>query len=141
MNTLQQIIAIASSVLSLIVTLGVVICTTIPGIRKKIVDSVLKDQKVDNIADELREVKEILKAQQEERKDLQKELELSKEADICLVRDRITRIYYKNMNKKTIKAYDMENLTQLFELYEKLGGNHYVQTIYKTITENWEVIQ
>ena len=127
MEEFQTIIGIISSLLGLFVTLGVIICTTIPNIRKKIIEGFLEDQKVDNIEKEVREVKEILKEQSVERKTLREELELSKETDICLVRDRITHIYFKNLKTKTIKAYELENLTKLFSLYKKLGGNSYVQ--------------
>lgn len=141
MDNVQQILGILSSILGLIVTIGAIICTTIPNIRKKIIESFLQDQKVDNIEKELKEVKEILKSQQLEKEELRTELELSREADICLVRDRITHIYFKNLKTKTIKAYELENLTKLYSLYNKLGGNSYVQQIYTTITTDWEVVQ
>ena len=144
MEQFQSFIGVISSVLSLIVTLGVVICTTIPNIRKKLLENFLQDQKVDNIEKEVLELKEMVKESQAEsqveRKTLRNEIELGREANICLVRDRITHIYFKNLKNKTIKSYELENLTKLYALYTKLGGNSYVQTIYETITSDWEVV-
>ena len=141
MEAFKEAISIISSVLGLVVTLGVILCTTIPNIRKKIKESFAKDEKVENIEKQLKEVVCLLEKQQKDDEKFKADLELSREADLCLVRDRITHIYYKNLNKKTIKTYELENLSKLYSLYEKLGGNSYVRDIVRIMKEEWTIVQ
>ena len=139
MEAFTSVISILSSVLGLIVTLGVILCTTIPNIRKKIKESFAKDEQVENIEKQLREVVALLEKQQRQDETFKADLELSREADLCLVRDRITHIYYKNLNKKTIKTYELENISKLYSLYEKLGGNSYVRDIVRIMKDEWDI--
>lgn len=72
----------------------------------------------------------------------QKEEEIlsnQKETDKCLLRDRITSIYFKNVREGQIKAYEFENVGLLYHQYKKLGGNSFVDKIWDEINE-WEVI-
>lgn len=139
MELLKDIVGIVGSIAGLFVTFGVILCTTIPAIRNKIKNSILEDQKVDNIEKQLEEVVALLEKQQREDETLRADLQLQREADLCLVRDRITHIYYKNLKSKTIKTYELENLSKLFTLYQKLGGNSYVQDIVRIMKDEWDV--
>ena len=139
MELFKDIIGIIGSIAGLFVTFGVILCTTIPAIRNKIKESILADQKVDNIEKQLEEVVALLEKQQREDEMLKADLELQREADLCLVRDRITHIYYKNLKSKTIKTYELENLSKLFNLYQKLGGNSYVQDIVRIMKDEWDI--
>lgn len=94
----------------------------------------LKDQRVDKIEDKLDALTEMVEKQISEN-------ELSKEADTCLIRDRITRIYYKHVDDKTLKSYEAEDLADLYEIYKKMDGNHYIDNLYKIMLKDWSVIQ
>ena len=61
------------------------------------------------------------------------------EAMKCLLRDSITGIYYKHLKEGELHAYELEDLTHLYDSYKKLGGNSYVENIYKQMTEEWTV--
>ena len=62
----------------------------------------------------------------------------NKETDRCLLRDRITAIYYKNRVESSLRQYEYENLERLYNQYKKLGGNSFVDKIWKEVQE-WEV--
>lgn len=141
MEILKDIVSIIGSLAGLFVTFGVIICVTIPNIRNKIKESILKDKKTEELEEKLNGIIKLLEKQQKEDEALRAEFELFREADLCLVRDRITHIYYKNLSKKSLKAYELENLSKLYALYVKLGGNSYIQNVYKIMTEEWEIKQ
>ena len=58
----------------------------------------------------------------------------------CQQRNDITGIYYAHNDdeKPTLREYERKNLDDLYEGYKALGGNHYVDDIYKTM-RNWMV--
>lgn len=60
------------------------------------------------------------------------------ETDRCLLRDRITSIYYKHQHAREMKLYDYENLERLYRQYKKLGGNSFVDKIWEEVQE-WTV--
>lgn len=62
------------------------------------------------------------------------------ETDRCILRDRITTIYYKYFNSKQIKTYQFENVTKLYTQYKKLNGNSFIDKIYEEISTEWEII-
>lgn len=61
-------------------------------------------------------------------KDLRQE-----EALKCLLRSNITSKYYVYSEMKEIPYYEKENIDKMFEQYQKMGGNSYVETIVKEI--------
>lgn len=61
-------------------------------------------------------------------KDLRQE-----EALKCLLRSNITSKYYVYSAMKEIPYYEKENIDKMFEQYQKMGGNSYVETIVKEI--------
>lgn len=137
---IKDILSIVGSIAGLFVTLGVILCTTIPNIRNKIKDSILKDQKTDEIEDKLDKAVDKIDDITEMLQEQKRENELSREADTCLIRDRITRIYYKNIDNETLRSYELDNLNDLYEIYKKYDGNHYVDTIYDIMIK-WKVVQ
>lgn len=60
------------------------------------------------------------------------------ETDRCLLRDRITSIYYKHRSKREIDLYDYENLEKLYQQYKKLGGNSFVDKIWGEV-QDWTI--
>lgn len=57
-------------------------------------------------------------------KDLRQE-----EALKCLLRSNITSKYYVYSEMGCIPYYEKENIDKMFEQYQKMGGNSYVETI------------
>ena len=56
-------------------------------------------------------------------------------------RDRITSTYYKHSDDEepTLRQYERESLDKLYASYITLGGNSFVQDLYKQM-RNWKVI-
>ncbi len=57
----------------------------------------------------------------------------------CQLRSEMLRIYYHNHQSGTIRQYENENFIALYEAYKALGGNSFIDKIYKEI-QTWEVI-
>ena len=55
------------------------------------------------------------------------------EALKCLLRSNITSKYYVYTELKEIPLYEKENIDYLFEQYDKMGGNSYVEGLVKEI--------
>ncbi len=62
-----------------------------------------------------------------------------RQGQLCLLRAEIVRVYYRNLDTKTIRQYEYENLCLLYKAYKALGGNSFVDHIFKEI-EEWTVI-
>ena len=60
-------------------------------------------------------------------------------ANRCLLRDKIVNIYYHHKDVGKIRQYQRENLDLLYTGYKELGGNSFVDDIYKDMKE-WDVI-
>ena len=57
----------------------------------------------------------------------------------CQLRSEMLRIYYKNVDNKTIRQYEYENFVYLYEAYKSLKGNSFIEKIYSEIKQ-WRVI-
>lgn len=57
----------------------------------------------------------------------------------CQLRSEMLRIYYKNVESKTIRQYEFENFVLLYEAYKALKGNSFVNKIYEDVKE-WKVV-
>lgn len=57
----------------------------------------------------------------------------------CQLRSEMLRIYYKNVESKTIRQYEFENFVLLYEAYNALKGNSFVDKIYEDVKE-WKVV-
>lgn len=68
------------------------------------------------------------------RKAISAELDLMKEALQATLRNQLTEIYYRSIERGFIYENDRENFEHLNVAYEKLGGNSYVHTIHKLIS-------
>ena len=55
------------------------------------------------------------------------------EALKCLLRSNITSKYYVYTELKEIPLYEKENIDYMFEQYNKMGGNSYVEGLVKEI--------
>lgn len=57
----------------------------------------------------------------------------------CQLRSEMLRIYYKNVESKTIRQYEFENFVLLYEAYKALEGNSFIDKIYEDVKE-WKVV-
>lgn len=57
----------------------------------------------------------------------------------CQLRSEMLRIYYHNKDTKTIRQYEYQNFTMLYEAYKALKGNSFIDEIYEKVM-SWEVI-
>ena len=53
----------------------------------------------------------------------------------CQLRSEMLRIYYKNVDNKTIRQYEYENFVYLYDAYKSLKGNSFIEKIYSEIKQ------
>lgn len=51
----------------------------------------------------------------------------------CQLRTAMLQTYYHCKESETIRQYERENFDKLYQAYKKLGGNSFVDDIYKEI--------
>lgn len=68
-----------------------------------------------------------------------KKMELIAEGVKCQLRNDMLHIYYKHRDSEKIRQYEYENFIMLYEAYKALGGNSFIDKIYKEVT-TWEVV-
>lgn len=56
-----------------------------------------------------------------------------------LLRSDMLQIYYHNRKAGEIRQYEYENFVFLYEAYKSLGGNSFIDKIYKEV-QAWEVV-
>lgn len=56
----------------------------------------------------------------------------------CQLRSEMLRIYYHHKDTGEIRQYEYENFVMLYEAYKKLGGNSFIDKIYKEV-QTWEI--
>lgn len=56
----------------------------------------------------------------------------------CVLRSEILRIYYNRVDSRCLRQYEMENVVFLYKAYKALGGNSFIDKIYKEII-TWSV--
>lgn len=61
------------------------------------------------------------------------------EGQKCQLRTAMLNTYYRCKEKETIRQYERENFDKLYHAYKKLGGNSFVDDIYREI-RSYEVI-
>lgn len=57
----------------------------------------------------------------------------------CQLRSDMLHIYYQYKDSKKIRQYEFENFVYLYKAYKALGGNSFIDKIYKEVM-SWEVI-
>lgn len=65
--------------------------------------------------------------------------ELVGEGVKCLLRSDMLQIYYRHKDTGEIRQYEYENFIMLYEAYKALGGNSFIDKIYREV-QTWEVI-
>ena len=56
----------------------------------------------------------------------------------CQLRSEMLRIYYHNVDDKTIRQYEYENFVYLYEAYKALKGNSFIDKIYSEV-KTWKI--
>ena len=56
----------------------------------------------------------------------------------CQLRSEMLRVYYKNIDKKEIRQFELENFIKLYEAYKALRGNSFIDRVYNEVLE-WKV--
>ena len=85
--------------------------------------------------DEVRAMLQQMVATQEVNQELMTHFQ---ESQLSLLRDSITRLYFKYLPEKQVPAYGRKDMVNLFESYKRLGGNSYVKTVYEEFMD-WPV--
>jgi hypothetical protein len=57
----------------------------------------------------------------------------------CQLRSEMLQTYYRHRESNTIRQYEYENFVMLYEAYKALGGNSFIDKIYKEV-QTWEII-
>ena len=57
----------------------------------------------------------------------------------CQLRTEMLRIYYHNKDDGSIRQYEIENFIKNYNAYKALGGNSFIDDIYKIVI-TWKVI-
>jgi len=61
-----------------------------------------------------------------------------KNAQKCTLRADMLRTYYRHKDEDSLRQYELENFILEYKAYKALGGNSFVDKIYKEVL-NWEV--
>ena len=62
-----------------------------------------------------------------------------REGQMCLLRSEMLHTYYKHHEENTIRQYEYENFLFSYQAYKALGGNSFIDKIYKEV-QSWEVL-
>lgn len=57
----------------------------------------------------------------------------------CLLRRGMVNTYYRNKDSARIRQYEVESFIKEYEAYKELGGNSFIDEIYKEVM-SWEVV-
>lgn len=68
------------------------------------------------------------------RKEINTEISLVKESLQATLRNQLTEIYYRSVERGFIYEYDRENFERMNVAYKKLGGNSYIHTLHNYIS-------
>lgn len=71
-------------------------------------------------------------------RNVDKRQELVAEGQRCQLRSDMLRTYYKHKDEGKIRQYELENFLFLYGAYKAMGGNSFIDKIYKEVVE-WEV--
>lgn len=71
--------------------------------------------------------------------EINRKLAESENTDRALIRDSITKTFYKYCRRRAIPIHEKENMSKMFDTYKKLDGNSYIASIMKVVDE-WDVL-
>jgi hypothetical protein len=114
------------------------------NIKKKIFSSLrIEDidtikKAVETLTDNSTRQNEIITTQNEQISKTKIILDMLIETDIISLQAEILNIYNRYQDKKQIPISDFEFVTGAYDCYKRLGGNHFIDSIYEKIGE-WEI--
>ena len=88
---------------------------------------------------DLEEIKEINKSQNEQLKYLKEMILKINNSSKDIMRQKIMAIYHANKKTKTLTIYDKETLDELYKDYKAQNGNSYIEKYYARM-KKWKVI-
>ncbi len=135
---MRELLGGLSACLGLLISVGTLLTVTIPALRHKLKEKLFQQEHSD---EELRAVRTLLEKMERREEERNKEAELQKEVDLCVLRDLITTLYYRRLGEKKLYRYELEDVSSLYELYQKRGGNSYVHGLYKQMSRDWDVMK
>lgn len=62
------------------------------------------------------------------------------EGQKCLLRGEMLRTYYKHKEDGEIRQYEYENFLTTYAAYKALGGNSFIEHIYREV-KDWSVVR
>ena len=71
--------------------------------------------------------------------DVSRKLGEFEETNRALIRDSITKTFYKYCKRRAIPIHERENMNKMFDTYKNLNGNSYIASIMRVVDE-WEVL-
>ncbi len=134
----MKLLSILGTVLGLVISSGTLITVTVPALRNKLKQSLFHGQELE---EEIRSIRRLLEEHMQRDAALREEIALQKEVDLCVLRDLITGIYFRRAKDRKIHAYELDDASALYDLYQKRGGNSYVGAMFRQMTKEWDLIQ
>jgi hypothetical protein len=61
------------------------------------------------------------------------------EGQKCQLRSEMLKIYYRNCEKETIHQYEYENFSMLYNAYKALGGNSFIDKLWRDV-QSWDIV-
>ena len=99
----------------------------------------VKDRVVEELKEELKEIKDINKNQNKQLDELNEKLVLINDSSKDVMRQKIMAIYHNNKKQKTLSIYNKEALDELYKDYKSQLGNSYIDKYYNRM-KNWHII-
>ena len=99
----------------------------------------IKGKVVEELREELKEIKNINKKQNKQLDELNEKLMLINNSSKDVMRQKIMSIYHNNKKQKTLSIYDKETLDELYKDYKSQLGNSYIDKYYNRM-KNWHII-
>ena len=57
----------------------------------------------------------------------------------CQLRAAMLHTYYRNLEQKEIRQYEMENFLQMYQAYKAMHGNSFIDEIHEEVT-SWKIV-
>lgn len=119
--------------------LVVAISAIIRPVRRWLVEQLTNRKEIrENMAlfkTELKNMHDMIQEQNDKSEADRIEQAIMKEATQATVRNELTEIYYRSVERGYIDDYDRDNFEKMYIVYTKLGGNSYIHTIHKLVME------
>ena len=134
----MEVVKNIGTVIGLVLSAITLITLCCKPLRRKMGNVIRKASNMEETSAALEEVRAMLQqmvATQEVNQELMTHFQ---ESQLSLLRDSIIRLYFKYLPERQVPAYGRKDMVNLFESYQKLGGNSYVRTIYEEFMD-WSV--